>query len=288
MELRTLKYFLIVAREENITRAATLLHLTQPTLSRQMMQLEDELGTKLFHRSKHSIKLTEDGLRLKRRAQELVALAEKTKMEFSHKEEELEGELAVGCGETLNMSFLSQKMYQFRRLHPRVSYQIYSATADDVKERIEQGLLDIGLLTEPVDISRYDFLRMKRKERWGVLASMKSSVFEKESVSAEDLTQIPLLLPGRTSVQHELSAWFGERFEQIDVAATYNLITNAANMVRHQVGTALCFDLDFRYDDLKFIPLFPRLETGAVLVWKKNQIFSSVVHSFLEFLRNTK
>lgn len=283
MELRVLKYFLIVAREENITKAANLLHLTQPTLSRQLMQLEDELGIKLFQRSKHSIILTEDGLRLKRRAQEIVALAEKTKSEFSYNSEELSGEIAIGCGETQNMSFLSEKMYRFRKQYPLVSFQIYSATADDVKERIEQGLLDIGLLTEPVDISRYDFLRMNKKERWGVLVSEDSSLFKKETAGVDDLTGIPLLLPGRLSVQHELSSWFGGIFEQIEVAATYNLITNAANMVRHHVGAALCFDLDYRYDDLKFLPLSPPLETGAVLVWKKNHIFSPAVHAFLNF-----
>ena len=288
MELRTLKYFLVVSREENITKAASLLHLTQPTLSRQLMQLEDELGIQLFQRSKHSIILTEEGVRLKRRAQELVALAEKTKAEFSHKEEELIGEIAIGCGETKNMSFLSHNMYRFRKQNPLVSFQIYSATADDIKERIEQGLLDIGLLMEPVDISKYDFLRMEKKERWGVLVTNDSPLYEEEAVSVEDLTGKPLLLPGRPSVQHELSAWFGENFEKIEVAATYNLIINAANMVRYHVGTALCFDLDFRYDDLKFIPLFPCLETGAVLVWKKNQIFSTAVQTFLDFLRNTK
>lgn len=288
MELRVLKYFLVVAREENITKAASLLHLTQPTLSRQMMQLEAELGIKLFQRGKHSVILTEDGLRLKRRAQEIVALAEKTKTEFSHTTEELSGEIAIGCGETQNMSFLSKKIYDFRERHPLVSFQIYSATADDVKERIEQGLLDLGLLTEPVDISRYDFLRMDKKERWGALVSKDSPLFEKETASIRDLTGIPLLIPGRPKVQHELSSWFGEAFDRIEVAATYNLIINAANMVRYHVGTALCFDLDFRYDDLKFLPLSPSLETGAVLVWKKNQTFSPVVHAFLEGLRNAE
>lgn len=288
MELRTLKYFLIVAREENITKAANLLHLTQPTLSRQLMQLEDELGTKLFQRGQHSIILTEDGLRLKRRAQEMVALAEKTKAEFSHKGEGVTGEIAIGCGETQNMSFLSENICRFRKRNPLVSFQIYSATADDIKERIEQGLLDIGLLMEPVDISRYDFLRMEKKERWGVFVSKDSLLYEKEAVSVDDLNGIPLLIPGRPSVQHELSAWFGENFERIEVAATYNLIINAVNMVRYHVGTALCFDLDLRYDDLKFIPLTPFLETGAVLVWKKNQIFSPAVHTFLDFLRNKK
>lgn len=287
MELRVLQYFLMAAREENITKAASLLHLTQPTLSRQLMQLEDELGVKLFHRSKHSIILTEDGLRLKRRAQEIVALADKTKAEFSYKEE-MSGEISIGCGETQNMSFLSEKMCQFREIYPRVTFQIYTATADDVKDRMEQGILDMGLLTEPVDISKYDFLRMKKKERWGILTNKNSFLSEKEKITVADLMDHPLLLPGRRSVQHELSSWFGDYFEELEIAATYNLILNAANMVRYHVGTAICFDLDFRYDDLAFVPFFPLLETGAVLVWKKNQMFSTVVHTFFEFLRNAK
>ncbi|WP_122642821.1 LysR family transcriptional regulator [Luxibacter massiliensis] len=288
MELRVLKYFLIVAREENITRAANLLHVTQPTLSRQLMQLEEELEVKLFQRGKHSISLTEDGLRLKRRAQEIIALADKTKAEFYGKAEALSGEVAIGCGETQNMSFLSERMRRFRTVHPLVSFQIYSATADDIKDRIEQGLLDIGLLMEPVNISKYEFIRMEKKERWGVLVPVNSPLSEKECVTAMDLKEIPLLIPGRQSVQHELSSWFGLNFENIEIAAAYNLIGNAANMVRHQVGTALCFDLDFRYDDLKFIPLSPSIETGAVLVWKKNQMFTNTVHEFVHFLRNTK
>lgn len=288
MELRVLKYFLIVAREENITRAANLLHLTQPTLSRQLMQLEEELEVKLFQRGKHSISLTEDGLRLKRRAQEIITLADKTKAEFSGKVEELSGEIAIGCGETQNMSFLSERMCRFRKLHPLVSFQIYSATADDIKDRMEQGLLDIGLLMEPVNISKYDFIRMEKRERWGVLAPASSQLSEKECVTVMDLREIPLLIPGRQSVQHELSSWFGSDFERIEIAASYNLIGNAANMVRHGVGTALCFDLDFRYDDLKFIPLSPPIETGAVLVWKKNQMFTNAVHTFVRFLKNTK
>lgn len=286
MELRVLKYFLIVAREENITKAANLLHLTQPTLSRQLMQLEDELGVRLFERSKRNIILTEEGLRLKQRAQEIVALADKTKAEFTEKKEELSGKIVIGCGETQNMSFLSEKIRKFRELYPLVSFQIYSATADNIKERIEQGLFDIGLLTEPVDILKYDFIRMKKKERWGALVSEKSPLAKKECVNVMDLKDVPLLMPGRQSVQHELASWFGNEYEKAEIAATYNLLGNAANMVRHQVGIALCFDLDIQYDDLKFVPFYPPIETGTVLVWKKNQMFTNTVHKFLESLKN--
>ncbi|HIS62608.1 MAG TPA: LysR family transcriptional regulator [Candidatus Scybalomonas excrementigallinarum] len=288
MELRVLKYFLMVAREENITKAAIRLHMTQPTLSRQLIQLEGELGVKLFHRSKHSIILTEEGLLLKRRAQEILSLVEKTKEEFIQNEEELAGEIAIGCGETQNMSYLSEKIYQFRKQYPLVSFQIYSADADDIKERIEQGILDIGLLMEPVDISKYDFVRMPEKEQWGILTTKDRPIANQKSVSANDLISIPLLIPGRESVKNEISNWFGEIYEQIEIAARYNLILNAVNMVRHHVGVAFCFDLGICYDDLKFIPLYPSLDTGAVLVWKKSQMFSSATTKFIEFLRYAK
>ena len=171
MELRVLRYFLAVAREENITKAAALLHVTQPTLSRQLMQLEDELGVKLFRRSQSWVVLTEDGMLLRRRAQEIVELADKAQRELQHHEEELTGEVAIGCGETAAMTFLSERIREFRRQHPLVQFRIYSAIADDVKERIEKGLLDMGLLAEPVDIGRYPFFADAAKGSLGRFAA---------------------------------------------------------------------------------------------------------------------
>lgn len=286
MEIRVLKYFLMVAREENITKAAALLHLTQPTLSRQLMQLEEELGTKLFHRSKHRILLTDDGMLLKRRAQEIVALAEKTELEFSsHQEAELTGEISIGCGETQNMTFLSQHMAAFRSQHPLVRFNIYSANADDIKDRIEKGLLDMGLMLEPVDMGKYEFLRMPWQEQWGALVRKDSNLCGKSAVTPEDLAGVPLILSRRESVQNELSNWFGEQYEHLDIAATYNLVLNAVNMVKNGVGAALCFHWMGVYGDLQFLPFSPALETGAVLVWKKNQIFPPVVSNFIRFIK---
>ena len=267
MELRVLKYFLMVAREENITKAASLLHITQPTLSRQLMQLEEELGVKLFHRGKYNVTLTEDGMLLKRRAQELVELSDKTIQELSHKDDTLAGEIAIGCGETRNMSALADQIAVFQTEYPLVRFHIHSSTADDIKERIEKGLLDIGLLMEPVDVGRYEFLRMPYREKWGILARRDSGLAQKQAVTPEDLAETPLLVPQRDQVKNEIGNWFGEIYEHLNIAATYNLIINATAMVRSKVGIALCFDLGAIYEDLCFIPLFPELETGAVLVW---------------------
>ena len=288
MELRVLKYFLAVAREENITKAAALLHLTQPTLSRQLMQLEEELRVQLFRRSRYHIELTEDGMLLRRRAQELVDLAEKSTREFTMRETELMGEIAIGAGETRSMSFLSRAMVSFRERYPKVTFRIFSATADDVKERLDTGLLDMGLLTEPVDVGRYAFCRMKERDRWGVLVRLDSPLAGLDSVTPDDLEQVPLIISGRERVQRELANWFGDRWERLQIAASFNLILNAANMVRYGVGTALSFDLNFSFDDLRFIPLSPTMDTGTVLVWKKDLVLTPVVEAFHQHIKNVQ
>ncbi len=287
MELRVLRYFLAVAREENITKAAALLHVTQPTLSRQLMQLEDELGVQLFRRSQYRVILTEDGMLLRRRAQEIVELADKAERELQHHETELTGEVAIGCGESVAMTFLSEHIRAFRALHPQVQFRIYSAIADDVKERIEKGLLDMGLLTEPVDIGRYAFLRTPQKDRWGVLLPKDHPLAQQPTVTPGDLLGIPLLLSGRETIRSELASWFGDAYEKIEIAATFNLVLNAANMVKNGIGAALCFDLGNLSDEVTFVPLSPMLETGTVLAWKKDQTDSPAAEQFLRFIRHT-
>ena len=287
MELRVLRYFLAVAREENITKAAALLHVTQPTLSRQLMQLERELGVTLFRRSQYRIILTDDGMLLRRRAQEIVELADKTERELQHTASELTGEIAIGCGESAGMTFLSRHIREFRKLHPQVQFRIYSANADDIKERIEKGLLDMGLLTEPVDIGRYAFLRTPQKDRWGILVPREHPLAQKDSVATGDLLTMPLIVSGRDTVRNELASWFGDAYDKIEVAATYNLILNAANMVENGVGAALCFDLDNISDALAFVPLSPTLESGTVLAWKKDQSCSAASEHFLQCVKNT-
>ena len=288
MEIRVLRYFLMVAREENITRAAELLHVTQPTLSRQLMQLEEELGVKLFQRSNHSIRLTEDGMLLRKRAQDIVSLADKTENEFHHKEETVVGEIAIGSGETRNVQSLAEIISRFQKEYPGVRYDLYTANADDIKERLDRGLLDIGLLMEPVDISKYNFVRLEKRERWGVLVRQDSELAQKDIATPADLVHIPLMLVKRALVQNELANWFGDYYDQIHVIGTYNLINNAAVMVENGIGAALCFKLENAFSNLRFIPLSPAIDTGAVLVWKKNQMTSRAAHRFIEFVKTCR
>ena len=272
MELRVLKYFLAVAREENITKAAALLHLTQPTLSRQLMQLEEELGVQLFRRSRYHIVLTDEGMLLRRRAQELVDLAEKTAQEF-RKNPELRGEISIGSGDLEGMYVLAELLASFQKIHPQVTYQIYSGNADHTKERIEGGTLDLGLLLEPVDISKYDFIRMPVKEHWGVLVHEDSPLAQKEAVTPKDLAGIPLILTRRELIQQEMERWFGSYAQQLQVKATGNLPYNMALLAGAHIGAYLTLKLHCTYEGLRFIPLSPALESSTVLAWKKTETF---------------
>ena len=283
MEIRVLRYFLMVAREENITKAANLLHLTQPTLSRQLMQLEEELGVTLFRRSKHRIILTEDGMLLRRRAEEIVSLAEKTKDDLRHKQDHLAGSIAVGSGELQSSRFLTQLIAAFQKENPLVSFRIYSGNSDNIKERIERGLLDIGLLQEPVDIAKYHFVRTLVQEQWGVLVRADAELAAKDRVSPADLAGLPLILPDRENVQNELLNWFGSLAEKLRITATGNLLYNLASLARDSGSCVLTLNLACHYDGLRFIPLAPELESGTVLVWKKAQTFSPAATAFIAY-----
>lgn len=282
MELRVLKYFLTTAREENITKAAQLLHVTQPTLSRQLMQLEEELGVKLFRRSNHNIILTEDGMILKRRAQEILSLADKTKRDFLYKDDALTGEIAIGSGEFQTTRFLSEMIASFRAKHPLVRYEIYSGNADNIRDHIERGLLDLGLMLEPVDIRKYDFIQMPQKEKWGVLVRTDSKLADKEFIGPEDLLDSPLIAATGEFVQSNLGKWFGEYYHQLEIVATGNLLYNEAMMAKSNIGVVLCIELNCSYENLRFIPLSPSLESTSALVWKKEQIFSPATAAFIE------
>lgn len=285
MELRVLNYFLIAAREENITRAAQLLHVTQPTLSRQIAQLEEELGVKLFQRSSHNIVLTDDGILLKRRAQELVSLAEKTKQEFSQKEQ-LGGTVSVGSGELKSMGFLSEAITSFHRQHPQVRFELFSGNSDDIKDRMEKGLLDMGLLLEPVDVGRYEFVRTNVKEEWCALVSEASPLAEKESVTPQDLRDVPLILTNRELVQNHIHSWLGKYAKEDNIVLSGNLLYNMAVLAKGGLGAIIAIKLDCQYDGIKYIPLKPMIQSDTLLVWKKTQPFSRTVEAFIRHIQD--
>jgi DNA-binding transcriptional LysR family regulator len=283
MELRVLSYFLAIAREENITRAAQNLHVTQPTLSRQIAQLEDELGVKLFVRSNHNIILTEDGMILKRRAQEIISLAEKTRMDLTHNEHMLTGEIAIGSGEFQATAFLSELINAFHKKHPLVKYSIYSGNASNIHDYIERGLLDIALVSEPIDIGKYDFISVNQKETWGALVRSDSDLAAKEYLTPEDLKDYPIIISSREPVKEMYGKWLGTNADDLNIASGGTLLYNMAGLVSAGMGAAICIKLNCTYDNCKFIPLSPKIESGSFLVRKKDQVFSRATSEFIEF-----
>lgn len=283
MELRVLHYFLAIAREENFTRAAEQLHVTQPTLSRQIADLEQELGVKLFIRSNHHIVLTEDGMILKRRAQEILSLADKTKRDFLREDENLEGVISIGSGEFLSTRILTDCIAQFRKKHPLVQFEIYSGNAGNIRERIERGLLDMGLMSEPIDIRKYAFSTMPIKELWGALVREDSPLAGNEFLRPQDLVDIPLISAEGEFLESNVAKWLGEYATKVHIIAKGNLLYNEAMLAQSNIGAVICIRLSCRYDGLQFIPFSPALTNDTALAWKKEQIFSAATKAFLDF-----
>lgn len=285
MELRVLGYFLAVAREENFTRAAEQLHVTQPTLSRQIADLEEELGVKLFTRSNHNIILTQDGMLLKRRAQELVALADKTKRDFLSKEDNLEGTISIGSGEFLSTAILCDCIAAFRKKYPLVRYELYSGNADNIRDSIERGTLDVGLMAEPIDIRKYEFVSMPIREEWGALVREDSPLAGKEHITPEDLVGIPVVSALSDIAQSNIGKWLGNRLGDIDVIAKGNLLYNEAMLGQSNIGAVIAIRLNCNYGGLKFLPFMPELKSTTALAWKKEQLFSPAASAFIEFAK---
>ncbi len=242
MDIRVLQYFLTVAREGSITRAAEILHMTQPPLSRALMDLEQELGKQLLIRGSRKITLTEEGLILRKRAEEMVELMEKTKAEITSSAENVSGDIYIGGGETEGFRIISKAAESVRAKHSGIHFYLFSGNADDVTERLDRGLLDFGILIEPADIKKYDFIRLPAKNKWGLLMRRDNKLAEKEYITPDDLNNIPLIASRQSMAHNELSGWLGREYESLDIVATHNLVYNASLMVEENVGCALCLD----------------------------------------------
>nr|WP_249305935.1 LysR family transcriptional regulator [Lederbergia citrea] len=284
-----MRYFLTVAREGSITRAADFLHVTQPTLSRQLKNLEEKLGKKLFIRSSHSIILTDEGMLLRKRAEEIVDMVDKLEAEFSSMEETISGDIYIGGGETDAMKQIARVVKDLQLSYPNILYHLYSGNEDDVTERLDKGLLDFGILIEPADLSKYNYIKIPAKDVWGVVMRKDSPLACKETIQAVDLLNIPLICSRQaikqTFSKNEFADWFGEDFAKLNVVTTYNLAYNAAIMVEEGIGYAITLDkiVDTSSDsNLCFRPLKPRLESALNIVWKKHQVFSAAAEMFLK------
>ena len=290
MELRTIRYFLAVAEQESFSAAANnVLFVTQPTLSRQMQELEEELGVQLFVRSNKKTTLTEEGLRFRKRAQEIMELVGHTEKEFAEaSKEEIAGDVYIGGGETKAFNIIAAACKRMQAKHPKIRMNITSGNAQDVTEKLDQGLLDFGLLVEPVDKSKYEFVELPAKDTWGLLIRKDHPLAKKGFVTVRDLENIPLLASRQTMMMREFSGLLGRDLNSLNVIATYNLIYNASVFVEQGLGAAFCLEGLLNTggkSKLTFVPFTPLRTSGLVVVWKKSPVFSKPAAAFLQSLK---
>ena len=288
MEIRVLRYFLEVAREENITRAAARLHITQPTLTRQLHQLEAELGKKLYVRGNYNIRLTEEGVLLRERAQEIIDLEEKARSELTAVQDEVSGVIYIGAGETVGIRYIAAVLRRLRERYPNVRYHMISADGDGVAEKLDKGLIDFGIFVGKVGLDKYDHLVLPDVDTWGVLLLKDDPLAEQGFARPEDLLGRPLLFSRQAMAEGELADWLGYPMEQLDIAGAHNLAYNASVMVREGLGAALTIEGIINTTGrsaLRFVPLRPEVTARLVLAWRRGALFSQAAAKFLEMAR---
>lgn len=288
MELRVLQYFLAVTREQSISGAAESLYLSQPTLSRQLKELEEELGKQLFIRGSRRVTLTEEGMILRKRAEEIMELVKKAEDEISQSDELVAGDITVGTGETDGVRFLARAAQNLQKDYPLIHLHIVSGDKATVIEDLDRGLIDFGVIFGNVDISKYEHIRLPYKDIWGVMMRRDSPLAEKEEITAADLVDKPLIISRQVFQNDDFREFFSCGRENLNIVATYNLLFNGSVMVSEGMGYAICFDKIINVSgdsELCFRPLSPKMEAGMSIVWKKYQVHSKVTERFLNKLR---
>lgn len=287
MELRVLKYFLEVAREGSITGAAKVLHISQPTLSKQLKDLEYELGSKLFVRSNYSVKLTDEGILLRKRAEDILEMADKTLEEFSHLNDITGGDVRIGCAESCNIKYLADTIKDFRKIYPGLRFHITSGDTRQVTENLERGLLDFAVIVEPPDLSRYNYLTLPEADIWGLLMPRESPLSEKSAIQLEDLIGLPLIVSDQAA-KVDLPRWCGEKLDALNLIGSVNLFYNGSVCVK----SGLCYMLVFDHladvseeSGLCFRPLSPALKTQMFIIWKKYQVFTPIAEKLVNELK---
>ena len=286
MELRHLRYFLMIARERTISRAAAALHVSQPSLSRQMQELERDLGVRLFDRGSRHVTLTESGIRLRRRAEEIVDLVGRTEDEFRLTADTLAGEVRIGGGETPAMDLLAEVISLFVETYPLVRFSLFSGNAENVSERLDSGRVDFGVFIGHADLSRYEFLQLPANDRWGAFIREDDPLAALDRVTPSDLANRSLILSEQAS--REMGAWFHRDLEDLDVVATYNLLYNAALLARRGIGVVISLEgiVDTSEGSgLAFRPLEPAISADVFIAWKRYQSFSPAAEAFLGEVR---
>ncbi len=287
MEIRTLRYFLAVAREENMTRAAEYLHVTQPTLSKQIQSLEEELGKKLFLRHSFRIELTEEGILLRKRAEDLISMADKILGEFTALDDVTGGDVYFGLAESWQIRYLAREIQQFKEIYPGLRYHISSGDTEQVTEKLDKGVLDFAVLAEEPDAGKYHHLTFPEADVWGLVMPASHPLARKEAIVADDLAGLPLFC-SEQGWKRDIPRWCGDRMEELHLEGSFRLPYNASLFVREGLGFLLTFDrlIDTGPESgLAFRPLAPKLETNIHLIWKKYQVFTPIAERLLAGLR---
>jgi len=285
MELRVLKYFLEIAKDENLTRAAERLYITQPTLTRQLHQLEEELGKKLYTRTNYKIRLTEEGKLLKERAQEFLELEEKTKADIKGSSDNISGIIYIGAGETIGIRFVGKVLKKLITQYPKINYRMISADSEGVIEKLDRGLLDFAVFVGKTKIEKYNFLTLPDSDRWGIMLPKNLPLAQKDFVTPEDLLKIPLLTSYQSIKENEFEGWLGYPKEKLNIVGFHNLMYNGSVMALEGLGAILTIENIVHEDELKFLPLKPELQARLVIAWRKNAIFSKAAEKFLEHVK---
>lgn len=287
MEIRVLRYFLEIAREGSMTRAADRLHVTQPTLSKQMKELEQELGKKLFRRGSTSVSLTDEGMLLRKRAEDLLAMADKIENEFRSLGEIAGGDIYIGCAESYLIKYLAFAVRQLNEKYENIHYHITSGGTEQVTEMLDRGLLDLAFIVEPPDLSKYNYMEVPEQDTWGVLMRKDSPLAEKSLIEIDDILPYPVFC-SEQSAEVDLPRWCGERIDQLNIMATFNLSGNAAVFAKEGLGIVLTFEklIEVSEDSrLCFRRLAPALHTKMYVIWKKYQVFTPVANLLLSELK---
>lgn len=289
MELRVLQYFLAVTREQSISGAAEYLHLSQPTLSRQLKDMEDELGKQLMIRGNRKITLTEEGMILRKRAEEILNLVQKTEQEITVSNDIFAGEIYIGAGETDAVRLIAKAAKQLQEKYPDINYHISSGDSIDVFEDLDKGLIDFGLVFGSVDSAKYEYINFPIKDEYGLLVRKDDPLAKKKAISPSDIWDKPLMFNRNTRDGDLLTNWLGKSISEIHIAATYNLLYNASLMVDEGLGYAFALDkiIHTGSTNLTFIPFSPKLEAKMSLIWKKYQIFPKHTQKLLEKFQET-
>ena len=288
MELRELKYFLAVAREQSISKAASSLFVTQPNLSRQMQNLEKEVGQRLFIRGTRKITLTEAGRLLYKRAEEIIELYNKTETELNKPITDIGGDIYIGGGESYVMGLIAKAAHGVQKDYPNVRFHLFSGDMVAVSEKLDKGLIDFGIFIEPADLSKYDYLRLPLTDTWGILMRKDSPLAEKKYITPEDLRDEPLIRSKHSLGKSIISDWFKKSADELNIVATYNLLYNASILVEEGIGYAVGLDKIINTSgdsNLCFVPFYPKLESRLDIAWKKYQVFTKGAEIFLKKLQ---